>query len=604
MVMRLRIRDGDTVTLTQFCGGWTFKIFGENNINTCAASGKLPTNISGVMAQAQAKVTYDSELMLQHLPAETIPEANHFDVVYDENWNPMIFSIGSDGVFYLIKRGTDNKNRLINLTQKFGLSDSGKTVAFAATQDFDKKTYLLFAEELSSGDRKMYVLDPKKPEEIDWAGSNDLKIHLLNGDSGSIHVREFFLGNGNDNKGFPLAVVVFDDVVRSTVDINRIEVNDTGTQKTWSLKSDLNFDYNPTLITSMCVGNLVDGRGLFTLSEIQGKQHLKFIGVANEFGLQSDTELVVPPGAKSLASFTNSSENGKYTDLLVGGDGLFHFSSKDASSSWSKGRELTSNNSYFQGMQEIYVAETENGMLSIWGENGDNEIVYMQMNIDTTVVTSPVPLLTRKQNGGRFAAIMDPISHSQQLFVHGDSDNKNITLLQQSSDTRLWKTSPILIPSINKNFDAPSFTSHINIIGSDGKISVYKNFTLRSSGWADLIVNGKPMIIGTDGEIVTADSRGNITIIGLVTDISSHVFTLQDAPNSTILNGQSYIIDPASKLRSGLGEIKSVDDLDNATTKKGKKVMEGSTASHEDRIKAVDALSKLSDHLKTLPKDG
>ncbi|KAF8253324.1 hypothetical protein K440DRAFT_657303 [Wilcoxina mikolae CBS 423.85] len=541
-----------------------------------------------------AQVKFDSELMKQLIPAVPIPQSAQFHVVHDEQLRPMIFSIGNDGVFYLIKSDSSGKNQLINLSEKFKLSSNA--LAFSVSQDVDQTIYLVFAEVgLPGQGSRLYVMEPKKPTEVDWAASSDLTPYLLKGESKSITVRQMFLGTNDDGKGYPLLVVVFVGLDRPTVDINRIEVDLTG--KSWSFKTDLTLPENAAKMTAMCVGNLRSARGLFTLYEIQGTYSLKFIGVEGKFGVSFRTDLVVPPGAKSLSSFTNKDG---YTDLLVGGNGLFHFTASAASHSKSQATQVTSD-SLFQGLKELYVAKAA-GQLSVWAENKDNNIVYQQMNIDTTGATPPTPLLSREKGGGNFAALLNPTSGSQQFFVIGD--NNTINLLEQSGDTRIWSPTPIVVPSIGRNIEFPSYTSHINLVGTDGKPLRNSNVLLCSSGWTDITVNGSIINIGLDGVPVTTDSLGNITIILPVSDVGSHVFTLKDVPSGKTLGGQVYVIDPSMKVKDGLGKIKSGDDLHNATLKNGEKLLAGSDASPADVNNAAQAISQMHDTFSKLPSDG
>ncbi|KAL7272159.1 hypothetical protein RUND412_005045 [Rhizina undulata] len=495
-----------------------------------------------------AQVTFNSEFMKQIIPAVPIPKTAHFQVVHDEEFRPMIFSIGSDGVFYLIKSDSTGKNQLINLSAKFKLSGKRRE---------------------SSGGSIVHVMEPIKPSQVDWAGNADLRPQLFQGIKKDIIVKRFYLGNNDDGQSYPLLIVVFSNAGNSNVDVNRIHVDVTA--KSWSYKTDIQLPENTAAMTDMCIGNLSMARGVFTLYEIQGTYSLKFVGLIDEeFGVSFSTDLIVPPGAKTLASFTN---NEGYTDLLIGGTGLFFFTAEDASNSGSNPTQVTSDNS-FHRIQEIYVAKADD-RISVWATNGDNTM---------TNATAPVPIMTQPQGGGRFAALLNPISNSQQFFV--TSDRNQLSSFKQSGDTRLWKQTDLVVPSISNNIEFASYSSHIHLKGANGEI-------LRQT-----------KNVGPDGVPVTTDSLGNITIILEVSDISAHVFTLKDAADNSVLGGHEYIVDPAEKVKNALAKIKTSDDLRDATLRNGRKLLESSNASPNDISNAAKAISLLNGYVSKLESDG
>jgi len=350
-------------------------------------------------------------------------------------------------------------------------------------------------------------------------------------------------------------------------------------------------------MTDMCVGSLPSARGLFVLYEIQNSYSLKFVGVRTRRGTSFSTNLVVPPGARSLASITNALG---YTDLLVGGDGLYHFTSKAASHSHRAGTLLTSD-AVFQGLKQLYIAKAEKH-ISVWVENKDGTIVYQLMNLDASggisVRTTPIPLLSRHPSMGRFAASLNPDNGSQQFFliVHN-----NLVLLEQSGSTRLWQTTLVAVPSIGRNLEFSSYTSHINLTDSNGKPLLGAKVLLSSSGWTDITVNGHVYSVGQRGIPVTTDSLGNLTVILAVNDIASHIFTLTDLPNGRILDGQTYVVNPSKKIIDGLAKIKTGADLRNAKLQNGQPLLSGSK---NDIDKAAKVISQLHGVLSRVPSNG
>ena len=61
-------------------------------------------------------INCDSELMQQVLTSTPLTETKEFYVVWDKNHQPMVFSIGSGGVLYLIVQDNPGRNELVNLS--------------------------------------------------------------------------------------------------------------------------------------------------------------------------------------------------------------------------------------------------------------------------------------------------------------------------------------------------------------------------------------------------------------------------------------------------------------------------------------------------------
>ena len=61
-------------------------------------------------------INCDSELMQQVLTSTSLTETKDFYVVWDKKHQPMVFSIGSGGVLYLIVQDNPGRNELVNLS--------------------------------------------------------------------------------------------------------------------------------------------------------------------------------------------------------------------------------------------------------------------------------------------------------------------------------------------------------------------------------------------------------------------------------------------------------------------------------------------------------
>lgn len=106
-------------------------------------------------------VTYDTELMTQQVAAVETPNATKFIAVNDENGSIMIFSIGSDGVFYLTKETSVGSRNIVNLSRALNIVGA-KISAFDVAQNV-KDTTLYIVVASTSG---LIVLKPFKPRDV------------------------------------------------------------------------------------------------------------------------------------------------------------------------------------------------------------------------------------------------------------------------------------------------------------------------------------------------------------------------------------------------------------------------------------------------------
>lgn len=139
-----------------------------------------------------AKVTARCEFMENAFPAGPLALKGTFSVVEDSRGEHMIFSVDKRDNLCLILKGAFGQNELINLSSKFGLSESQKVSAFAVSQNKDGKIHLVFAALQSSGFDDLYVVRPMGPDRDEWMApfsSSD----LFTGAQKEINIRQIVL---------------------------------------------------------------------------------------------------------------------------------------------------------------------------------------------------------------------------------------------------------------------------------------------------------------------------------------------------------------------------------------------------------------------------
>lgn len=133
-----------------------------------------------------AQVTAQSELMTQTVAAQAIDYSEDFFVVHDASNQPMMFSIGDQGILYAILVGASGHNELVQLNDKFRIPTSSTVTALTVTQDPDGTTYLVVAEHIgSTANDKIHVMSGV-PADFDWTSTSDLSDYLFKDVSSSI----------------------------------------------------------------------------------------------------------------------------------------------------------------------------------------------------------------------------------------------------------------------------------------------------------------------------------------------------------------------------------------------------------------------------------
>lgn len=109
-------------------------------------------------------IYHDSELIEQVVTSTPLLDTQDFFVVKDEKQNPMVFSIGTKGVLYLIKQDELGRNQLINLSEKLSIPTEHEATALGVYQDADLTLNLVFAHGEPKGLSHLVVLRRLKPE--------------------------------------------------------------------------------------------------------------------------------------------------------------------------------------------------------------------------------------------------------------------------------------------------------------------------------------------------------------------------------------------------------------------------------------------------------
>lgn len=139
-----------------------------------------------------ATAPFDAELMTQQVAAVAVPNSHAFSTVRDEKGALMIFSLGTNGVFYVFKEDADGARVMLDFGGMLKLP-SGSVTAFDVTQNpVDSTLYIAVAavapsnkgnkdsDATDAANTNLVVMKPFSPSVIDVTQANlDLTAYII-----------------------------------------------------------------------------------------------------------------------------------------------------------------------------------------------------------------------------------------------------------------------------------------------------------------------------------------------------------------------------------------------------------------------------------------
>lgn len=275
--------------------------------------------------------------------------------------------------------------------------------------------------------------------------------------------------------------------------------------------------------------------------------------------------------------------------MLVGGSALRHFKAIECLRKNSTGTEVT-NQPPFKGIQEISVAQASSD-LTIWASNDRSSVGYLRASIDLATVASPIPVIPERQ-GGRFSVFKSNTEGYEQLIV---SDSAGaLSLIRHDPALGFWKPTPFYTPTLDKIVDVRCYTMQTSVLDENKKPYANSEVLLKSSGYADVLVNGLSVQASPTGVPAVTDQEGLLTIIIPTDGIESNTFSvtaLDDDKSRSETSKDALPLDPTGKVYDALAKIQNGDDLKNARTQTGQSVIQNPDLSDDDIDQAAKAIA-------------
>lgn len=523
------------------------------------------------------KITASTELMDNYTQSELISPQKKFRAVQTDQGMALLFSIGTDGIFYLIEQQTEHKTGWERIDLSSGLSSlhGNKPVVaktFAVAQNI-KTRKIDLALVITVANEDFLYLAMGNDDGACMVRANSVSWQQVAFDdpqhSGiSLNVDDVFIAESRFNE----YVVV--DISQST-----FKPNPTNYLSRYYIDTSSNRKWNPMTIggelnpgASCCLGRVAGDRvdGTYTLGTIGKRTELLYAPLYNPFDRRAPVtirRLTMPQGATAIATADTGNDA---TDLFVAAaDGLYHFASDNQEDGATATRVVASD--LFNGATNLYAISAGN-QITVWGLNSRSDRIFYTScpAAELTAAAAwsvPVPIMTGVE---QVAPYVNRGNSANTFFAH--TGTGEISIGVKSPQTTIWNRRALALPPANTKVKATkfrSYTTRIQVLdGNDQPVSGAQ-VNLSSDSAISVYINNLYQVIGTTPVQAETDSMGTITVVDAVSTLSGsqlHV-SLADG-TATSINPMERPTADATKLQSTAALSSAVITYQNGDTKK------------------------------------
>jgi hypothetical protein len=521
----------------------------------------LPTLPASGLNTPQVNFQISAELMKNSRKSSPIEPTANVLVVQDSDGSPMIFSIGTDHVFHLIKHesGTTDGWTVINLSTQF--PDYAIARTFDVSQDLNGNisiTLALSKQDQSTTDIFVASMLSYNYAQTDWSQFS-ASCHEVSGFDEHFAAEKILMGTSDDDK-VPLTVIA-GNIQGSKY---YYQILDGKTSQT--LEFPENVSKNPNSLMAIEIGHALGQRGITFLYKIGETQTLETTTLPDESSGSITSDFSpgndgIPEPFRHLTYTCMTTVIGTQTsplnlssDIYVGTEtGVYLF----PNSRLGNMQKVTDK---IKDVHEI-VVRTDGDNLSIWVMASPSNLYYIYGKRDNTYTfNEPIRF---SDDTIHLAPIRSLKRKANELFLI--NQDQVLTHYWQDPNSTLWHHRPLNIKNEGSLINFDSYTTHINLKDANDESLINKSIKVTCSEWLYATINGKTYSLDKDAPAeVPTDALGNVTIITAANDISSPIFHVEADFIDKTLN-----IYPNGRIKKAIRAIQSGTDLRTAQTQDG-----------------------------------
>lgn len=496
------------------------------------------------------------ELMHNQLPASPVEPTRDIAVVQDSAGNPMLFAIGADRKFRLMRLegGTATGFTAIDLSSQFK-GCSGAT-AFDVSEDGEGRITVVVALAKDGGGTAVFMASmlSNDASKTDWSAFAKVAIQIAGIDP-SFAAGKILLGTSDDGAP-PLATIVgalgsqqvYYQVTRPDAPARPLEFPE-------------NVPTDPKALVDIAIGFAFGQRGVWYLYTEGQSQTLECRTLATKD--QDPLTYDFSPGFKSIpaslryscvatAAGTDTDRFSLSSDIYVGtADGIRLFRN-------ARAEQFETVTDRLKDVHQLVVKQDPDG-IAVWAVCSPGELYYIH---GTKGASRSAPYVWRQPILFRPSIIhVAPLRvrtrRTNELFVV--NADLSVTHHWQDRRTTLWQQRLIKLPKTDYLFNAATFTSRIHLEDESGAALAGTPLELTASEWSYVTINGSVYSLDIDAPAkVATDESGTLTLISLASDIAPPIIHVRSTAFSQTVN-----VYPNGKIQRGLAAIKSGKDLRN-----------------------------------------
>ncbi len=504
--------------------------------------------------------------MTNYLPASIMDPEDNFEALQDNSGNAMLFSIGTDGIFYATcetqATGTGwvrtNLSSIV-LTEPY---IGGTCTKFSVAQNNSDGTIGLAMVITVSGADQLFLCLGNSNSDLSWIAAPQWTMYSYDNSTPApnpLQIANVFISETDSGQ-----FIVADLIIASQVSRFYINTN-TSAEKHWNV-APLNIDLNSLQYLS-AIGRIANGSGvdgMYSGGQINGAAQLIYCPLYNAFGANPPTTnpLQLPGNLvpQAMCTFRNGNSDDS-TDLLVtsvdaGGNGsLYYFASTNQTSNATA--TLLLQNPLLINTSKL-VAYLNNGTLTVWGLNGADQVFYLTCNYSPDLPgtwTNPLPVLSGIDMMSPYVNVSNG---GNTIFAVGDN---NLFIITKSPVTSLWSTKEITLPQPLTNSKALSFSSYttrIQLLDPNNNTVPNSPLMLSANTRATFYINNLYYVLDTTPVPVNTDSFGSITLVESISDLSGTIINVGEA------GGTAISINPMNTSFTKIAQLNTSNALQSA----------------------------------------
>jgi len=498
--------------------------------------------------------------------SESISPQKKFRAVQTDEGMALLFSIGTDGVFYLTEQQSGHKTgweRIDLSSQLSAVHDNGTIMA---------KTFAV-AQNINTQKIDVALV-------ISVAGKDFLYLSLGNDNSAGA------ITTGNIN----WSPIPFDDPQHAGIDLDVIDVFISESKSEEYIVADISQStfktdptkylaryyidnsssqkWNPMTIggelepgASSCLGRVAGDRvdGMYTLGTIGKTTELLYAPLYNYFHRNAPITLrrfSMPQGASVIA--TADAGNGATNLFVAAADGLYYYASDKQEDGASGARVVP--HDLFNGATSMYAIAAAN-QVTVWGLNGrTDQIFYTSCPAnelsDPTAWSVPVPIMTGVE---QVAPYINRSNSANTFFAHTGTGDLSVAV--KSPQTTIWNHRAVTLPPSDTKLKATkfrSYTTRIQVVDENQQPVAGAAVNISSDSETSVYINHLYHVIGTTPIQVVTDTLGSITVIDAVATLAGAKLHI------SLADGSKVSINPMDKPSAKATKLQSAQALSDA----------------------------------------